>query len=80
MKSKLKIISTMMILALLIACSTTKVICIKNPPPAAIIETRPHKPHKKAFWVSGHWEWSKRKQDYIWISGHWAVMKKTTHW
>ncbi len=41
-----------------------------EPPPAARVERRPHRPFRDAVWTNGFWEWNGRA--YVWQDGAWA--------
>lgn len=40
------------------------------PPPKYVKVVKHRKPHRDAFWVSGHWKWNGHR--YVWVRGHWV--------
>jgi hypothetical protein len=43
------------------------------PPPPPKVEVKPPRPHARAVWVPGHWQWKGRRRGYVWVPGHWVV-------
>ncbi|MBU1700656.1 MAG: YXWGXW repeat-containing protein [Candidatus Eisenbacteria bacterium] len=43
------------------------------PPPPPKIEIRPARPHARAVWVAGHWQWKGKRNGHVWIPGHWKA-------
>lgn len=42
-------------------------------PPALRIETHGRPPSPRHVWVDGHWDWSRRRNDWVWREGGWKV-------
>jgi hypothetical protein len=43
--------------------------------PPVRVEVQPMRPHAKAMWVPGHWQWSRWHHRYVWVQGHWVIKK-----
>ena len=57
-----------------------KTIYIKIAPPRNKTEIRLEQPSPKHIWVEGHWQWSRKKDDYVWIPGYWIKKKDGKIW
>ena len=50
-------------------------------PPALRIESYGRPPSRRHVWVPGHWDWSRRRHDWVWRPGHWKVPPRGRgHW
>jgi hypothetical protein len=50
-------------------------------PPALRVETYGRPPSRRHVWVPGHWDWSRRRQDWVWREGRWKVPPRGRgHW
>ena len=50
-------------------------------PPALRIENYGRPPSRRHVWVPGHWDWSRRRQDWVWREGQWKVPPRGRgHW
>ena len=63
-----------------VACAPSAAQIRIAPPPVKVVKVRPAKPFKKAVWISGHWKWRAKKNNYVWVKGHWAKPRKSQVW
>jgi hypothetical protein len=49
---------------------------VPYPPPSALVEIVPAKPHAEAVWVDGYWVW--RGRYYVWERGGWVQPRDQT--
>lgn len=50
-------------------------------PPSLRIETHGRPPSRRHVWVPGHWDWSRRRHDWVWRPGEWRVPPRGRgHW
>ncbi|MBT3756720.1 MAG: BcpO-related WXXGXW repeat protein [Candidatus Cloacimonetes bacterium] len=53
---------------------------LKIAPPENRTEIRSERPGIKFVWVDGHWQWNRKKENYVWIPGHWIKKKEGKIW
>lgn len=54
----------------LIAAGCAARVVVPVPPPARV-EVIGRSPYAGAVWVPGHWQYSRRRADWVWIGGRW---------
>ncbi|MCB0686565.1 MAG: YXWGXW repeat-containing protein [Saprospiraceae bacterium] len=50
---------------------------VKPPRPEKIEEVRPEKPSEYHIWISGHWNWKRKAEEWKWTPGYWKFDENT---
>jgi hypothetical protein len=67
-------------LLLLAGCTPARVLVAEAPPPQEQAEPRTRKPGPHCFWRSGHWAWSRERDQYFWDAGSWDASREDALW
>ena len=81
MKNKMLIVSILVASFLILPTLSQAQVLIKiKPPVPKVVLIKPNPPKSNYIWISGHWNWNKKKHQYVWQEGQWVKPKKGKVW
>ncbi len=57
-----------------------RVYVAKEPPPPVAERPSGERPHARAIWTSGYWQWEPAEDRFVWVAGSWQVPPTGMAW